>query len=83
MTQLPTHPTNPSIAEILAEQYFSIGVTPAKAIATMWDDLAEKRFDDNLAEWGIDEAELVAHILAFSRIIAEAGALHQERTPNI
>ena len=83
MTQLPTHPTNPVIAEILTEQYFSIGATPARAIATMWDDLAEKRFDDNLTEWGIDEAELVANILAFSKIVAEAGALHQLIAPTI
>lgn len=82
-TPLPTHPSsNWEIAKILTDEYFSIGTTPVQAIATMWADFAEGRLADNLAEWGISEAELVAHFIAFAKTVTECGALHKLITPN-
>lgn len=47
----------------------------------MWADFAEGRLADNLTEWGISEAELVAHFIAFAKTVTECGALHKLITP--
>ena len=78
MTTLPTLPTHPSdteLAQILWEEYFAPTTTPARAIATMLDDLAEKRFLYD--ELGTTESEVLAHIIAFAKTTHDLGVLHQ------
>lgn len=81
ITPLPLIPTNSDLAQILTDEYLSVGTTPLQGIATMWADFAEGRLDDNLAEWGVSEPELVAHFIAIAKTVTEVGALHQVIAP--
>ena len=55
---------NPSIQEVLADNYLGLGSTGISAIAEMWDDLLHERFDDDwLEEIGITKDKLIFELL--------------------
>ena len=55
---------NPSIQEVLADNYLGLGSTGISAIAEMWDDLLHERFDDDwLKEIGITKDKLIFELL--------------------
>jgi len=59
--------TDVSLSEILAENYLSIGATGKGAIASMWDDLAQDRFDQEwLDEMGTTRTQLIAELLSIT-----------------
>jgi len=66
-----------SLSEVLAENYLSIGATGLGAIASMWDDLLNDRFDAEwLGEMGITYTELVAELLSITTDIVCNAKLH-------
>lgn len=46
------------IAEILYENYYSIGVTGAEAVLNLHDDMSKGLLDGDMERWGISGEEL-------------------------
>ena len=69
--------TDVSLSEVLAENYLSIGATGLSAIASMWDDLLNERFDkDWLDEMNTTYTQLVAELLSITTDIVSNAKLH-------
>ena len=61
---------NPSIQEVLADNYLGLGSTGVSAIAEMWDDLLHERFDaDWLKEFGTTKDKLIWELLKLTNEI--------------
>ena len=61
---------NPSIQEVLADNYLGLGSTGISAVAEMWDDLLHERFDaDWLKEIGITKEKLIWELLKLTNEI--------------
>jgi hypothetical protein len=48
------------IFEILRENYYTLGVTGAEAVASIWSEIADGQFVQQCKDWGITEKQLVA-----------------------
>ena len=46
------------IANILEENYYTLGVSGADAIVNIYDEIDAGYFDEQMKEWGIDSHEL-------------------------
>jgi hypothetical protein len=46
------------IADILEENYYTLGVSGADAIVDIYDEIEAGHFDNQIIEWGISRAEL-------------------------
>ena len=69
--------TDVSLSEVLAENYLSIGATGLSAIASMWDDLLNDRFDKEwLDEMDTTYTQLVAELLSITTDIVSNAKLH-------
>lgn len=69
--------TDVSLSEVLAENYLSIGATGLSAIASMWDDLLNERFDKEwLDEMNTTYTQLVAELLSITTDIVSNAKLH-------
>lgn len=69
--------TDVSLSEVLAENYLSIGATGLSAIASMWDDLLNDRFDKEwLDEMNTTYTQLVAELLSITTDIISNAKLH-------
>lgn len=69
--------TDVSLSEVLAENYLSIGATGLSAIASMWDDLLNDRFDKEwLDEMNTTYTQLVAELLSITTDIVSNAKLH-------
>jgi hypothetical protein len=47
------------IAELLMENYYSLGTTGAQAMEAIWSDIAEGNFTQTLEDWEITQKQLV------------------------
>ena len=69
--------TDVSLSEVLAENYLSIGATGLSAIASMWDDLLNDRFDKEwLDEMNTTYTQLVAELLSITTDIVSNSKLN-------
>ena len=66
---------NMEIAELLMENYYSIGTTGAQAMEALWSDIAEGNFTQTLQDWGITEKQLVDAISLVANMIVDQGLL--------
>jgi len=68
----------PSIDELFAENYTTMGATGKGAIQSMWDDFAEGRLTDPdwLQDINATEEEIVRALVAFTLDIVNNGYLH-------
>lgn len=70
---------NPSIQEVLADNYLGLGTTGVSAIAEMWDDLLHERFDDDwLKEIGITKDKLIWELLKLTNDIVLKNKLNTQ-----
>lgn len=68
-----------TLEQVLTEEYLSIGAIGSQAIASMWDDFANDRFD--FAELGAEENEIVATLQKLTSWVIDNGYLHFMNTP--
>lgn len=54
------------IIEILNENYYTLGVSGAQAVASVWGEIAEGYYGDQCDEWGITTRELVSAVNAWA-----------------
>ena len=47
------------IAELLMENYYSLGTTGAQAMEAIWSDIAQGHFTQTLEDWEITQKQLV------------------------
>ena len=70
---------NPSIQEVLADNYLGLGSTGISSIAEMWDDLLHERFDDDwLKEIGITKDKLIFELLKLTNETVLTNNLYTE-----
>lgn len=50
---------NYEIFEILRENYYTLGLTGADAMAAIWSEIADGLFSQQCKDWGITEKQLV------------------------
>ena len=63
------------IAELLMENYYSIGTTGAQAMEALWSDIAEGNFTETLQDWGITEGQLVIACNIVANQLVDGGRL--------